>query len=427
MTMTIPYAWLKSLPPTALKTDEGLPFGVAPPFPWEQLGAVLGKLFQLEALQITTSEAEFRAATELIDGLGSQPIPLYIDIAPLSGSLCLLMPRNDWEQLMSLLLTKKIASDIVIDDEYLKGFYHFLALEVFNVCGKLEYDKGLSPHILDKQELPNEPGFCFDISIKADNHVFHGRLVMNEMLRQAWNERYAERALATSIPKALADKIFVTLNLEAGQTTLKYTDWMKAAAGDFLVLDYTGMRPEEGKSMITITLNKQPLFLAQAKGGNIKILDYPLYHEAAATMVNQDDDDMDDFDIDFDTEEASMTEEHALPSVGDEDLPTVGATQGSTIGATRQTTIAEEITPSPLQPKEKKKLNIEELSVNVVVEVGRLEMSIQKLSELQPGSILDLNIHPEDGVDLTINGRVVAKGELLKIGDVLGVRLLDIG
>lgn len=69
----------------------------------------------------------------------------------------------------------------------------------------------------------------------------------------------------------------------------------------------------------------------------------------------------------------------------------------------------------------------EELSLTIVVEVGRIQVSVQKLMELQPGNVLDLSVYPENGVDLIVNGRCVGKGELLKVGETLGVRVLDIG
>jgi len=80
-------------------------------------------------------------------------------------------------------------------------------------------------------------------------------------------------------------------------------------------------------------------------------------------------------------------------------------------------------------PEEEKKAPVkpEEISVNVIIEVGQLKMNVQKLIELQPGNLLELGIHPEKGVDLTVNGRRVAKGELLRIGDTLGVRILELG
>jgi type III secretion system YscQ/HrcQ family protein len=68
-----------------------------------------------------------------------------------------------------------------------------------------------------------------------------------------------------------------------------------------------------------------------------------------------------------------------------------------------------------------------EIPLDITVEVGRIRMSIQKLMELQPGNMLELDIRPENGVDLVVNGQKIAKAELLLLGDNLGVRIIDIG
>ena len=82
----------------------------------------------------------------------------------------------------------------------------------------------------------------------------------------------------------------------------------------------------------------------------------------------------------------------------------------------------------PQQILEGKKggVNVNEIPLNIVIEVGRVKTSVEKLMELQPGNMLELDLRPENGVDLVVNGRRIAKGELLRIGDTLGVRVLDI-
>ncbi len=40
-------------------------------------------------------------------------------------------------------------------------------------------------------------------------------------------------------------------------------------------------------------------------------------------------------------------------------------------------------------------------------------MSVQKLLELQPGNLLELDVHPENGVDLVVNGSCIARGRTL--------------
>jgi flagellar motor switch protein FliN len=62
----------------------------------------------------------------------------------------------------------------------------------------------------------------------------------------------------------------------------------------------------------------------------------------------------------------------------------------------------------------------------IVVEIGQLKMSLEKLLQLQPGNVLEMTVRPEQGVYLTVHGKRIAQGELIKIGDVLGVKILHL-
>jgi flagellar motor switch protein FliN/FliY len=53
-------------------------------------------------------------------------------------------------------------------------------------------------------------------------------------------------------------------------------------------------------------------------------------------------------------------------------------------------------------------------------------MPLNKLLHLEPGMMIDLLMRPEQGVDITIDGTKVAQGELLKLGETMGLRILDI-
>ena len=55
-------------------------------------------------------------------------------------------------------------------------------------------------------------------------------------------------------------------------------------------------------------------------------------------------------------------------------------------------------------------------------------MTLEQLSSLQAGNLLDLDIHPEQTtVQLVIQGHAIAEGDLVAIGDKLGVRIRSIG
>ena len=67
-----------------------------------------------------------------------------------------------------------------------------------------------------------------------------------------------------------------------------------------------------------------------------------------------------------------------------------------------------------------------EIPLTLIVEVARLRINLDKLLHLAPGNVLELSIKPEQGVDLTIGGKKVAKAELIKLGEMLGVKILQI-
>lgn len=70
-------------------------------------------------------------------------------------------------------------------------------------------------------------------------------------------------------------------------------------------------------------------------------------------------------------------------------------------------------------------VSLDDLPIRLVCQIGSVELSLAQLREMGPDSLLQLNAGSQDGVDLMVNGRRVGRGELVTIGDGLGVRLLE--
>ncbi len=64
--------------------------------------------------------------------------------------------------------------------------------------------------------------------------------------------------------------------------------------------------------------------------------------------------------------------------------------------------------------------------LQLTAEIGRLNISLNQLLGLKTGSLIDLPMRPEDGIDLTLGGKRIAKAELIKLGETSGLRILDI-
>ena len=66
------------------------------------------------------------------------------------------------------------------------------------------------------------------------------------------------------------------------------------------------------------------------------------------------------------------------------------------------------------------------LPVQVEFDIGHVELTLGDIAGLQPGYVFALPTHLEGAnVTLRANGRVAGQGELVAVGDTLGVRLLS--
>ena len=64
--------------------------------------------------------------------------------------------------------------------------------------------------------------------------------------------------------------------------------------------------------------------------------------------------------------------------------------------------------------------------VELAVEIGRTRMTIGDTLGLGPGSIITLNRMAGEPVDLLVNGRAIARGEVVVIDEEFGLRVTEV-
>lgn len=69
---------------------------------------------------------------------------------------------------------------------------------------------------------------------------------------------------------------------------------------------------------------------------------------------------------------------------------------------------------------------LDELLMTIHVELAARRMSLEELSRLRPGQIIDLGCRATDPVDLLVDARRIARGELVEIEGGLGVRVISV-
>ncbi|MES1254030.1 MAG: FliM/FliN family flagellar motor switch protein [Acidobacteriota bacterium] len=67
-----------------------------------------------------------------------------------------------------------------------------------------------------------------------------------------------------------------------------------------------------------------------------------------------------------------------------------------------------------------------DIELPLVVRFGRTAMSLKALTDLGPGSIVDMGRSPDDPVELLVSDRVIARGEVVVVGGNYGVRVTDL-
>jgi flagellar motor switch protein FliN len=67
-----------------------------------------------------------------------------------------------------------------------------------------------------------------------------------------------------------------------------------------------------------------------------------------------------------------------------------------------------------------------DVPVELAVEIGRTHMTIRETLALGPGSIVTLNRLAGEPVDLLVNGKPIARGEVVVIDEEFGLRITEV-
>lgn len=76
--------------------------------------------------------------------------------------------------------------------------------------------------------------------------------------------------------------------------------------------------------------------------------------------------------------------------------------------------------------KEKEMQFLKDIPVTITVELGRIQMPIEEILQLGPGSMVMLKRQVNEPIDLLVNGKLVGRGEIIAVDESFGVRITEI-
>ena len=123
-----------------------------------------------------------------------------------------------------------------------------------------------------------------------------------------------------------------------------------------------------------------------------------------------------------------MTESNEIDNEADawEAASGVAQARAEVAAAARQPVSFGQQGPGETQDEQRNLELLLDVKIPIAVEVGSTQMSLDDVLKLVPGSVVALDKKAEEAVDLRVNGKLVARGEVVLVDDSYGLRITQI-
>jgi flagellar motor switch protein FliN/FliY len=406
------FTWLPRLERACVAATVVPMAGGLPPFPERTVVEALQKVLALPELQLELSLPTFLEANEgadlayQLEQSRAKQLTLHVQAAPLHGTASLVVDQQVLWSLLHASLGQPITELVpLVDDEINHGFGAFVLLAVLHTLQQVGFPPGTRYTVVDHAEGP--PALTFDLVLKRGNELWPARILCTEALLNDLRKAAAERPLQSLNP-ALAALMDVPVDVPVGRVELPWGQVHSLKSGDVVILDQLDLDLATGEGSVLLRVGAQDVWSCRLSGGQLTAEQpFPAHAEDRAMSFT--------------------------PGPEDElfgELDEIGSFEDLEV---------EDLEPA--EPKKKRKKTSEEhvpaakhgqggiadkVHVNLTVSLGRMTLTAHELFEIKPGNVLNLPIQTSGQVDLLVGADLVGRGELIQLGDALGVRIVEL-
>lgn len=438
-TTATPWKWLKTISKALYDLDKTPLLGYSPEFPFEKFATDFASSLGLADCSVLPGELSWRDAEQLCSGIAAPHFWTEIALTGIDGTCFLVASRSDIQAMMNTVLGIKSEDLENQKDELINSFHRFLTAHSLELINNVDFDKRIAVRAQSFEKKNVEAMLCQDLQMKTGHERFLFRLCMPASFLESWRTFFKAPQKTLPPTKERLEQAFVTVHLEAARLNMTLNELLQIRPGDFVVCDQALYIPNSEQNHVVARVGNKPLFLAEHKDGSLKVLEIPLHREVYDSMVDKvnpslapsafNPNDRQPMTPSIE-DEKNPFEDDENPFEDEEEEEEDFAIEPNLVAeapAKQQKPTATPAKKPTGQAAPLKALTPDDVPLTMNVEIGQIDITAQKLLELQPGNMIDLQIDPDSGVDLVINGRIIGKAELLQIGQTVGIRILQIG
>ncbi len=360
--------WLNRLEKVLVQTNQ-MPFlEDSFPFPWEEATQLVRERLALPDLTLSLSRASNNSSQSALEGMGAEAVVSSIELSPLEGSLFLIISYADLVFLDARMLSNNTPPLNFSNEGLQIGFYRFLLLKVIRSLSQLSILKTLSLSLGSDFSLPEAKGLSVDFLFTLPDKELTFRLFCPDLFIDSLKSAKIMGGHPLLHSPSTED-IAVFLSCRIGYSIIQESKVKKMGKGDCLLLDRCFYPPQKESGSAILFLGSIPILNALFSSKEIKVIDYILDDKADPLAPL-----------------GSKSEKSSLESASDE-------------------------------TEEKRSL---------VITIGRLKLSIKQLVHLSPGVLLDSLLCFEEQVEVLLNEQVIARGELIELGEKIGCKITHV-
>lgn len=362
-------SWLKSrndFLSSLVTTEEHI---VLPPFPKEECERKLKDKFRLEETSVTMLSRGSLSAAQAVQDFGLHVLVQSFLAQPLeSGDFFLVTSEEDLQAFMVAVFNDPSLASYFYEKDKLLGFHYYLCAELCKLIQELVWIPLLAIKVTEDTKFSGKhlqgSYEAVDVTCSLDGKTLCMRLLFPEALCDSCKKLLSSTEQSLDMQQLAS--IPITLSVEVGYCQISQDEWQRVCPGSFILLDSCLYDPDTEESGGFLTVKNQQFFggrFLNAKSGEFKITSYPNLQQ----------------------EEPSEEVAQHSPAA-----------------------------PLPGQCK-------------LIAEAARYSLTVEEFLKIAQGSILQFpGVHPARGVDLILNGAKVGRGEIVSLGDVLGIRVLEV-